>query len=99
MKVLKIVQTVAVVFVLSSCWLPPPEREDVKKGVVAGTTELLQTVPRAVTAMETGGWTAALITLIFGAVRGVQKGLRASRERLVSTTEEGVKRANGGSTP
>ncbi len=98
MRLLKVFQTVAVILVLSSCGTTPEKREDVKKGVAAGATEFVQAVPRAITAMETGGWTAALMTLVFGAVKGVQKGMKASRERLITTTAEGVKRANGGPT-
>lgn len=96
MKLSRVFQTAAVLLVLTSCWLPQERQEDVKKGAVEGAIEFSKAVPEAFSAMETGGWTAALMTLIFGAVKGVQKGLKASRERLITTSEEGVKRANGG---
>ena len=99
MKLFKVLQMIAVLLVMTSCWLLPQEREDVQRGAAAGGTEFLKAIPTAATAMETGGWTAALITLIFGAVKGVKKGLSVSRERLIETSKEGVKRANGHSTP
>lgn len=87
---------VATVVVLTSCIGTQEQRQAAYDGALAGAKEFVAAVPSAASAVETGGWTAALMTLIFGAVRGVQKGLAVSRAHRVDEVVEGVQKANGG---
>ena len=99
MKLYRALLVLAALSLPVACNLTPEEREGARQGAVAGASEFFSTIPEAATAMETGGWTAALLTLIFGAVKGVQKGMSVSRAKQIETVAEGVKKANGRTLP
>lgn len=84
-------------FLLSPLFLlsctTPEQRKAAADGAVAGGKEFVGAVGDAFSALETGGWTAAALVLIAGAVKATMKGLQVSKSRRVAEVAEGVKAA------
>lgn len=71
--------------------------KDAAAGVVAGGSDVPDAIVEGVSALETGGWTAAVIVTALGLVKAGVKGWgvanQASKARRLGEIAEGVKKA------
>ncbi len=73
--------------------------KDAGAGVAAGVSEIPGAIVDGVSALESGGWTAALVVTALGLVKAGVTGWgvanKASKSRRLGEIAEGVKKANG----
>ena len=74
--------------------------EDVGAGVAAGVSQIPAVIVEGVSALESGGWTAAVVVTALGLIKAGVTGWgvanRAGKRRRLGEIAEGVKKANGG---
>lgn len=68
-------------------------REAAFEGAKEGFMEFGGGVGEAVSAVETGGWTAGALALGWAIFKAVNKGLQVSKNRRIDEVAKGVKKA------
>ena len=94
-----VIMSLWALFLFSGCGGTPEQREAAWEGVRKGFAEVPGAVVDGISALETGGWVAAGLTVLFGLYKAGVKGYAVAkdttREDVRQAIQQGVKRANG----